>query len=94
MDSIKESLVELHDYIDETIDSVNQINSGYDSKIKELETSIQDLKSNFGEFMYQLQLQLREIIVQDQESQKQTRLKLKNLGNYINSVSKQYRKQI
>lgn len=91
--SVVNELNELHEYINETIDGVNRMNDEVDTRLSRLETEFRAMKAEFGEIMYQLQLQLREVVEYEQTSQKEARARIKKIGNYMLTISKQYRHQ-
>ena len=92
--SVNEALNELHEYIDETIDGVNHLSHIYETRLESLEKSISEMKQEFGDIMYQLQLQLKELVQTQQDSQKETRLKVKKIGTFMLSISQKYRNPI
>ncbi len=94
IDEIAKNLNDLHDYIDETIDGVNELNKVYEIRMKKLEKEVEMMKEEFGEIMFQLQSQLREVIEYEQVTQKETRSKLKKIGSFMMETSKRYRKKI
>ncbi len=84
---------ELHDYLDETIDGINEVNRMYEARMEKLEKELESVKEEFGEIMFHLQAQLREVIEYEQVTQKETRSKLKKIGSFMMETSKRYRKK-
>ncbi len=93
IDEIARNLNDLHDYIDETIDGVNEVNKVYETRMRKLENEVELMKEEFGEIMFQLQAQLREVIEYEQVTQKETRSRLKKIGFFMMETSKRYRKK-
>ena len=91
---ITQNLNELHEYIDETIDGINAFNNAYESRMNKIEKEFELMKEEFGEIMFQLQAQLRDTIEYEQNTQKETRLKLKKIGFFMLEKSKRYRKKV
>jgi hypothetical protein len=91
---LTQNLNELHEYIDETIDGINAFNNAYETRMNKIEKEFELMKEEFGEIMFQLQSQLREVIEYEQTMQKETRLKLKKIGFFMLEKSKKYRKKV
>ena len=91
---LTQNLNDLHEYIDETIDGINAFNKAYETRMNKIEKEFEVMKEEFAEIMFQLQAQLREIIEYEQNTQKETRMKLKKIGSFMLETSKKYRKKV
>ena len=91
---LTQNLNDLHEYIGETIDGINAFNNAYETRMNKIEKEFEVMKEEFAEIMFQLQAQLRDVIEYEQNTQKETRLKLKKIGSFMLETSKKYRKKV
>ena len=81
---------ELHEYLDETIDGVNEMNRSNIIRFERLEKELKDFRQECGMLLKQIHSHLADFLQTEQETQKQARTKLRALSSMVKKASERF----
>ena len=81
---------ELHEYIDETIDGVNEMNRSNIQRFDRLEKELKDFRQECGVLLKEIHRHLADFLQTEQETQKQARAKLRALSAMVKKASERF----